>query len=174
MDKCSTCGNPFTARVQGGKRQETCSRSCRWGLAEARFWAKVSKESSCWIWIGRLDHKGYGQVSWRNQKRSAHRVAYEISKSAIPPGAYVCHLCDVRSCVNPAHLWLGDAGANSRDASRKGRSKGAQWGTMSETTVLRARALRAEGVQVRMIAARLGVGVRAISHALNGRSWTHI
>ena len=34
----------------------------------------------------------------------------------------VCHTCDNRKCVNPSHLWLGNAKSNGIDASKKGRT----------------------------------------------------
>lgn len=69
-----------------------------------RFWPKVRKSAGCWEWIAVKDSKGYG-CFWRNYvMQSAHRVAYELTKGAIPEGLDIDHLCMNRACVNPEHL----------------------------------------------------------------------
>lgn len=89
------------------------------------FWAKVDKEprhSGCWLWTGARQSRGYGafQVGWKTQKR-AHRVSYELAHGSIPEGIMVCHSCDTPLCVNPEHLFLGDARVNTQDMIQKGR-----------------------------------------------------
>jgi hypothetical protein len=74
-------------------------------LAE-RFWSKVEKTSSCWLWRGATNASGYG-LSWdptRQRPKRAHRVSYELSVGPIPEGLVLDHLCRNPSCVNPAHL----------------------------------------------------------------------
>ncbi len=89
----------------------------------------VDPNSGCWLWTGSVCSKGYGRfVSARVRVAPllAHRVAYEHFIGPIPERHYVCHRCDVPSCVNPAHLFVGTQGDNMRDSLRKGRNKEAR------------------------------------------------
>ena len=70
---------------------------------DERFWEKVHKTDTCWLWLGSVTHGGYGQFRHKGGTR-AHRFAYESVKGKIPDGLYLDHLCHVRNCVNPAHL----------------------------------------------------------------------
>ena len=78
--------------------------------------------SGCWIWMKHIQLHGYGIIGIRGKTLRAHRVAWEAANGRkVPKGMFVCHSCDVRSCVNPAHLWVGSGHDNLMDASRKGR-----------------------------------------------------
>lgn len=74
---------------------------------EERFWSKVAKTETCWLWRGPA-RNGYGLFAWRVEKRTqttgAHRYAYQLERGEIPDGLVIDHLCRVPLCVNPAHL----------------------------------------------------------------------
>lgn len=72
---------------------------------EERFWAKVNKTDTCWLWTASLDTRGYGQFGIRHGKLvRAHRYAYESLAGPHDAGLELDHLCRVRRCVNPDHL----------------------------------------------------------------------
>lgn len=91
-----------------------------------RFWAKVNKTDTCWIWTGSKRNKGYGAFVWRDEtsrviQGRSHRFVYELLVGAIPKGMMVLHQCDNPACVNPKHLFLGTNQDNVTDMCRKGR-----------------------------------------------------
>lgn len=71
---------------------------------EPRFWAKVTKTETCWLWTGSSTKAGYGQFTVNRKTIMAHRYSYELVNGPIPEGLHMDHLCKVTSCVNPAHL----------------------------------------------------------------------
>lgn len=93
-------------------------------LAE-RFFEKAMPEpmTGCFLWTGAHTGHGYGQVWTGSKNERAHRVAWKLVHGEIPVGMEVCHRCDVPSCVNPLHLFLGTHQQNMRDSFDKGRSR---------------------------------------------------
>lgn len=67
----------------------------------------------------------YGLIYNHETQRTelAHRVAWRNAYGSIPDGAFICHRCDVRLCVNPAHLFDGNHRDNMMDMRSKGRGR---------------------------------------------------
>ncbi len=84
---------------------------------------EVITETGCWLWTGWCGSQGYGGLMVKNEAVRAHRLSWELHYGPIPKGLYVCHKCDVKSCVNPDHLFLGTHKDNIQDAIKKGRIK---------------------------------------------------
>ncbi len=89
----------------------------------ARFDDKIVPEpnSGCHLWIATYCGDGYGQFSVKGKAVLAHRYAWERCYGRIPHGLCVLHRCDVRSCVNVAHLFLGTNKDNVIDRAIKSR-----------------------------------------------------
>lgn len=69
-----------------------------------RFWAKVDKTDTCWLWTRTLERGGYARFRLNGKMKSAHRLSYNDAIGPIPEGLQLDHLCRVRHCVNPDHL----------------------------------------------------------------------
>jgi len=98
------------------------SRPTKYVFDQGRFWARVDKTATCWLWTGAKRHEQYGYlrvyVDGKRLSTGAHRVAYELLVGEIPNGALIDHLCHVTACVNPAHLRVATAKQNQEH--RKG------------------------------------------------------
>lgn len=81
----------------------------------------VVDANGCWLWQGFIHESGYGARNYRGRNIRVHRMMYMLCVGPIPKGLDVCHTCDVRHCVNPAHLWVGTRKDNMADCVEKGR-----------------------------------------------------
>jgi len=92
-------------------------------LVAERFWNKVDKSGTCWLWTaGQRNASGYGGFLYNGKHSLAHRVSYEIEIGPVPDGLLVLHRCDNPLCVRPSHLFLGTNDDNMKDMAAKGRS----------------------------------------------------
>ena len=91
---------------------------------EQRFWAKVLKTPSCWLWQGATAGRGYGVFGTnRDGLMYAHRFSYELHCGPIGDGLVILHTCDTPNCVNPVHLVAGTQRENVLDMIKKGRRR---------------------------------------------------
>jgi hypothetical protein len=98
-----------------------------------RFWSKVEKTDSCWLWTaGQKNPEGYGGFYVRqiDNTVSCHKIAFCIEHNFglndIPEGIVIRHLCNNHPCVNPSHLALGTYKDNSQDMVAAGNSVGGE------------------------------------------------
>lgn len=108
---------------------------------------------------------------------------------------WVLHKCDNRSCFNPAHLFLGSPGDNSKDMVKKGRggqqknrARGDRHGSrtkpgrlpcgeannMAKLTNVAVLEILASAESPHVLAGRFGVTYSAIDRIKKGKTWKHI
>lgn len=150
-------------------------------MVNERFWSKVNKSSGCWLWTASTQTGGYGQFSVLDARghyvpRRAHRVSWELAFGQVPDGLCVLHRCDVRTCVNPDHLFLGTRADNTADMVTKKRQKRGLRGedVLTAEEVGAMRELRMRGRSAREIAEAYGVGEKTAWAIVTGRSWRHL
>lgn len=136
---------------------------------------------ACWIWTGCLNSRGYGcfAVGGKGKSKLAHRVAVEMETGEpIPKGKQVCHHCDVKSCVNPLHLYIGTPRSNTRDAIERGQFPTGERNGRARLTEDDVRAIRrrwaAGGVTISSLAREFGVTRPPIRDVVKGKSWKGI
>lgn len=132
--------------------------------------------SGCWLWLAACNRRGYGVFGTKDGPKLAHRVAWETWRGAIPIGLQVCHKCDVPTCINPGHLFLGTHDDNMADKMRKGRHGFASGERchLAKLTNEQVRAIRADKRILREIAADYGVRLQLISQIRRGEIWKHV
>lgn len=149
---------------------------------EDRFWRKVRKTDTCWVWEGTKRPHGYGSIQegGRDSRTiSAHRYSYEIHKGRIPDGMFVMHSCDNPSCVNPDHLSIGTPSENTQDMIRKGRKRtvaplGDDNGKAKLNEDLVRYIRQNDGRSHASLARELGLSPNCIRGVRTRRTWSHV
>jgi hypothetical protein len=152
---------------------------------ESAFYERVIPvtESGCWLWVGKVSNVrcgGYGVYNGYTM----HRFSYELHNGDIPKGLCVCHKCDVPSCVNPSHLFLGTHKENMKDMQDKGR----KWSgivmrkidglpasaKLTPSIVKEIKNLLTDGMSQNQIAKIYGVTQSTISFIKRGATWQNV
>lgn len=185
---CAACGKEVLKYRSAIRYQRFfCSHECNMRrpptkTVEERFWEKVNKTESCWLWRGCLgDKHGHGKISHENKHIYVHRLSWAIHNGIIPEGMEVLHNCpggDNPACVNPEHLWLGTKSENAKDRHAKGRTtRGSGFGSrvkLKEEDIPLIRSRLEAGESRAVIANDFNVTSGAIYQIEIGNNWKHI
>lgn len=145
-----------------------------------RFWEKVNKAgpNECWLWTAGLHKSGYGSIGINGKSVLAHRLSYLWANGNLPEDLAICHKCDERKCVNPAHLFVGTLSDNNADRHNKGRSRGASHkGTKNPMAILteeKVREIAASEGSLKEIGKKFGIPFGCVSEIKRGKSWSSV
>lgn len=129
------CTNPVKIRASVIKNQVNvfCSIGCRGAYKTATFkeafWLRVRRDlnlgpnGDCWAFIT-YNGTFLKKTTYKKKSYTVYRLAYLFHHN-FPPLAddvVIRHSCDVRECVNPAHLSTGSQQENMDDMVERGRS----------------------------------------------------
>ncbi len=153
-------------------------------ISEMHRFVMPVPNSGCWIWMGALCgydpdsgyHRKvtrYGQTNIDGRSIKAHRASWMQHRGPIPEGMQVLHHCDVPTCVNPNHLFLGTHLDNMADMRAKGRRQGerASWPKLTEAQVIE---IFNSPESHRALARRYGLSRATPAWIKQGRSWKHL
>ena len=148
-------------------------------MYDRNFFFYVKKTRTCWFWTGCRHPAGYGAVNRGGRAHPAHRWSWILANGPIPSGKWVLHKCDVRACVRPSHLFLGNAQDNVDDMIRKGRDKHDKCAfgekhanaKLNEAAV---RDIRSSNRSLSQMAKKYGVCFQSIWHVRKNKTWKHI
>lgn len=141
-----------------------------------RFLKHVRVTGSCWEWTGSKRKDGYGRYGLAGKVWLAHRAAnFYATGKLLPPEIKICHRCDNKGCVNPAHLFEGTQADNVADMIAKGRvNRGFTAGehnSQAKLTRDQVAIIRSGKFKGRDLARRFGVSESTISSAKRGVNW---
>ena len=141
-----------------------------------RFWDKVEKTDSCWLWTG-CKQDGYGRQTINGKQYIATRISYWMHYRKDPGVLDVGHECHNRPCVNPDHLLLETHQENMKHMVLDGRHK--HQGMNNPKSKLRdyeiPKILELENhLTLDQIGKKFGVSDSCIDFVLNGTTWSHL
>ena len=184
MFECFRCGKSTSRRPSEINTRVYCSKTCYHTAKSEQdprelFLRKIEKRGECWEWTAARYKDGYGMFSPAGRTSTrAHRYSWEIHSGPIPPSTLVCHSCDNRLCVNPAHLFLGSVKDNVQDKVQKGRQLKGMSHHKAKLTEATVRDMRTRYiprvVSIASLAAEYGVSQHTAQAAISRKTWKHV
>lgn len=145
-----------------------------------KFWDQVDRSedgTTCWLWMGRTDPRGFGVFFHRGRSQQAHRFSYENRVGPIPEGQRLFQLCKTNRCVNPYHLRPGRGPKDKAEfikafnlQNRQPPVQVVHPSGLSASKVRVAKNLSKAGLSNEKIAARFGVNEAVITDTLTEKA----
>lgn len=151
--------------------------------------AVLVSQTGCWMWIRTKDSGGYANMTIDGRATHVSRVGWEVFFGEPPGGMDICHHCDEPACVFPEHWFRGTRSDNMKDCFQKGRGRAPGCGLppvaflgaenasarLTDVAVLDARErYAAGGIEMKDLAAELGVSDSTVNMFVRGRTWKHV
>ncbi len=121
----------------------------------------------------------YGQIAEHDghkvkTQHTVHRLVYSLVYGPIPSKMFVCHRCDMKTCFNPKHLFLGTCADNNRDMAKKLRHNHGETHSQARLTDAQVQQIRAEYVpwvvSMSMLSEKYGVSSGHICHIIHRKN----
>jgi len=182
--QCEACACTFIDYPSNERR--FCTVPCyeKWKAAqlstEDRFWGKVEKSPTCWLWRAGKRRRGYGHFWVKGRGIIASRFSWELANGPIPHDLNVLHACDNPPCVRPDHLFLGTKKENYDDSFNKGRSTQPRIGKANpisrllESEIKEIRKRYESGETQPKLGQEFGVTRSAIGKVVRRETWRHV
>ena len=106
-------------------------------------------------------------------KSLAHRLAFRLFCGATPPAMFVLHQCGNEDCINPYHLYLGDAAQNAKDREAHGTTARGQALPQTKLTEGDIQAIRKSAERVTDLALQYKISKSHVSNIRAGRVRVH-
>ena len=135
---------------------------------EDRFWSKVDKSGTCWLWTAGTDDAGYGQFRLDGKNIKAHRVSFFLAFGYWP--VVTRHSCDNPPCVNPDHLLDGTYASNNLDISVRNRRSN----NVGNDIAKQIRQEEYDDTVISRVVEKYGVSEYTARGILTGKTYKHI
>lgn len=136
---------------------------------------EMCPKTGCWLWKGSCNLKnGYGQFGSNGKKLKPHRFYFlAFRPHGLPHGLHALHVCDVKRCCNPWHIFPGTNLDNRLDSKLKGRvpKNENHWNAKINLDI--AEMIRSSPENGIAVAKRFGVSRATVCRVRRNQMWLH-
>jgi hypothetical protein len=121
-------------------------------------------------WLSQ-DKWGYFTLTnGKGGKSKAHRLSYKLFCGPVEAGEFILHRCGNSHCVNPYHLYVGDAAQNAIDRDSHGTTAKGERLPQTRLSAQDVTVIRQSTSRVVDLAKQFGVSKGCVSNIRHGRS----